>query len=581
MKSVIRHGREWHVAPSPDAALVSEIQRALPSSRSFAVVLARRGGSNWTKLIDPDLSNLHSPFTLRDIDKALSRLIRAIENEEGVFIHGDFDVDGLSGAAVLYQGLLPFHTKGRIKVDVGDRRRGHGLSCEFVRRAIDEGFALVVTADCGISNVNEIAALNQAGIDTIVTDHHLISNSLPPALAIIDPHRPDGTYPNRHLAGVGVAYKLICALHERLERPHPSHLLDLVALGTIADLVPLSEDGEVENRAMIREGFSLMAHEEGSSLGLRVLMDKLSVNPKKLTCSNIGYAIAPKLNAANRAGDPKVAFLLLTTGQAKRAEYLTEILLDYNRDREIAQEDLISQAETKMAEHEIDPEEDGIIILAGKHWNEGILGLVASNLADRHHVPTIILSIGDRTSRASCRSVEGFDIAACLEAHADLLLHHGGHRMAAGFSVSNEHLPELRDRLLDYVAKEGTPTPRKHVPNMIDGEITAGEIDLSIYRNLRSLAPYGPGNPAPLFLLKGAALEEMSLVGAHRQHTKGMVVQDGFSLPFIAFRMGRHIDLFETADHASVICRVGFDDWQECVQLEIVDLVTDRAVSPG
>ena len=574
MKSLIRKGRDWKIAPLPDESVVQEIQGTLRCARPFAVLLARRGGRNWERLIDPGLHNLHSPFGILDVEQGVARLIEAIDKKERLFIHGDFDADGLTGAALLYQSLLPLFPKGRIKVDVGDRRRGHGLSSEFVSRVMTEGFTLVLTVDCGVSNGEQIDRLRQAGIDTIVTDHHIPPPRLPCAVAVIDPHRSDGTYPNRNLAGVGVAYKLICALYERLGRPIPHRFLDLVAVGTLADLVPLSEQGEVENRAMVREGFSLMSRGKGSSLGLRVLMEKLSINPKRLTATDVSYIIAPKLNAANRTGDPKVAFLLLTTGVTRRAEYLTEVLLDYNRDREIAQDDLISQAVERMAEEGIVPTRDGMIILHGKYWNEGILGLVASNLTDRYRVPAVVISQGDRVSRASCRSVGGFDIAACLKRHADLLLHYGGHEMAAGFSVSNEGLPELRKRLLADIAEQ-RPARQSSASEWIDAQTAIDQVDMRLYTNIRSLSPYGPGNPAPLLLLADCAFEGLSVVGARRQHLKGKVVQDGSLLPFIAFRMGRHINTFEEARGASLVFRAGFDSWQGSVQLDVVDLLAD------
>jgi single-stranded-DNA-specific exonuclease len=574
MKSLIREGRVWEIAPLLEEALVREIETSLSCSHAFALVLAKRGGRNWQRLLDPGLADFHPPLDLLGMNEAVARLISAIKNEERVFIHGDFDVDGLTGAAVLYQGLLQLLPQGTLKVEVGDRAHGHGMSKDFVQRAISEGFSLVITVDCGISNNEEIDALREAGIDTIVTDHHIPASTLPRACAIINPQRPDDTYPNRSLAGVGVAYKLLCALYERLGRPAPHRFLDLVALGTIADLVPLADGSEVENRALVREGFSLLARGEGSSLGLQVLMKKLSINPKRITASDIGYLIAPKLNAANRAGDPKVAFLLLTTTISQRAEYLTEILLDYNRDREIAQRDLIAQAEAQLAENGTDPREDGIIILAGKYWNEGILGLAASSLADRYRVPTIIISQGDRVSRASCRSVEGFDLADCLNANSHLFLHYGGHKMAAGFSVANEILPQLQTHLLHYVAKQGggdSPAPTR----TIDAQVTAQEIDMRFVTNIHSLSPYGPGNPDPLFILDRCTFNGLSLVGARKQHLKGQVVQDGISLPFIAFRMGKHIDTFEQAHNASLLFHTRFDDWRGSVRVEVVDLVSD------
>lgn len=573
MNSLLSPGREWEPGPSPDEQLVRDVVASLGCARALGILLARRGGSGWRNLLDPGVLQFHSPFELSGIADGVARIIAAIARGERVFIHGDFDVDGLTGAAVLYLGLLPLFPMGTIKVEVGDRGHGHGPSREFVLRAIDEGFNLVITVDCGISNVDEVTMLREAGIDTVITDHHVPPPACPPAVAVIDPQLPGETYPNRYLAGVGVAYKLLSALYERLGKPVPYQLLDLVGLGTIADLVPLADGGEVENRALVREAFSLIARREGSSLGLRVLMDRLSINPKRLTASDIGYIIAPKLNAANRAGDPKVAFLLLTTKRQDRAEYLTEILLDYNRDREIAQGDLIAQAEEELAQSGTDPRTDGMIILGGKYWNEGIIGLAASNLAERYHVPAVIISQGDRTSRASCRSVDGFDMFACLKENADLFLHYGGHKMAAGFTVKNNRLPVLRDRLLGCAARH-RPAARP-IAEQFDAPIDASQIDMRFYANIRSLAPYGPGNPAPLFLLHNCRFSDLTLVGARGQHLKGAVSQNGTSLPLIAFRMGRYIDVFEQAAGKGLIFRPGFDDWHGAVQVEGVDLVDE------
>ncbi|HHR86266.1 MAG TPA: single-stranded-DNA-specific exonuclease RecJ, partial [Candidatus Acetothermia bacterium] len=454
MKSLIRGGRRWEIAPPPEENIVDKIVTSLSCARPFAIILARRGGERWRDLIDPDIDRFHSPFLLSGMDEAVARIIHAIDKEERVYIHGDFDADGLTGAAVLYEGLCRVFPGGRIKVDVGDRENGHGLSKKFVQRAITEDFNLVITVDCGISNTREVKMLAEAGIDTIVTDHHLPAEEIPAAVAVIDAHQQGDSYPNRHLAGVGVAFKFICALYERLGRPVPYELLDLVALGTIADLVPLADGPEIENRALVRKGFSLIMQGKGSSLGLQVLANRLSVNVKRISARDIGYFIAPKLNAANRAGDPKVAFLLLTTRDRKRAEYLTEILLDYNKDREIAQHDLIAQAEQQLAASGANPRDDGIVVLSGENWNEGILGLAASSLAERYHVPAIVISEGSRVSRASCRSVEGFDMSECLSAHSDLLLRYGGHKMAAGFSLENDRLPQLRERLREYIAQQ-------------------------------------------------------------------------------------------------------------------------------
>ena len=443
-----------------------------------------------------------------------------------------------------------------------------------------ERFSLVITADCGISNHEEVSQLADAGIDTIVTDHHVPPATLPSAVAVVDPLRDGSEYPNRYLAGVGVAFKLIHSLYQRTDRPAPFHLLDLVALGTVADLVPLADGSEIENRAMVREGFKLIANRQGSSVGLQVLMESLSLKPDRLTASDIGFYIAPKLNAANRTGDPKVAFLLLTTRRRDRASYLAEVLLDYNRDREIAQQDLLSQARDRLRELGSDPREQGILVLDGKYWNEGILGLTASNLIDQFGVPTIVVSHGDRVSRASCRSVRGFDMIACLEAHADLLLHYGGHQMAAGFSIRPEALPQLRQRLTEYAAGH-SPSGHSSSQGTIDTEVQACEINHRFHTNIRSLAPFGVGNPAPMLLLGDCSFTDLTLVGARRQHLKGTAVQHGDRLPFIAFRKGRYLMQFESAEHAGIVFRCGFDDWKGTVQLEVIDVIDHSSTPDG
>ena len=576
MRSILRDGREWKLAPAPDTALVEGIRATLGCAHPFAFLVAQRGGTAWESLIDPDVRSFHSPYLFSDMERAVDRLVKAIEGQEMVFIHGDFDVDGLTGAAVLYRGLRPLLPQNTLKVDVGDRTHGHGMSRPFVLRAIEEEFGLVITADCGVSNTAEIAALKEAGIETIITDHHIPPDPLPDAVAIIDALRDGETYPNHLLAGVGVAYKLVCALYERLDRPRPTQLLDLVALGTIADLVPLSSDGESENRAFVREAFALIGKDGGSSQGLRVLFDKLSVNPKKISTSDIGYLVAPKLNAANRAGDPKVAFLLLITEIQDQAEYLAEILLDYNRDREIAQNDLIAQAEETLREEKLTPQEDGLVIVSGKYWNEGILGLVASNLTERFRVPSIVVSRGDRVSRGSCRSVGSFDISACLEAHGDLLLQYGGHRMAAGFSVANEHLTKLEERLYAYAAVHREDMTSLAVEK-IDAPLVVGDVDLRFYTDLTSLGPFGPGNARPRFLLTDCTFSGLTLVGNRKQHLKGQISQNGTSLPFIAFRMAKHLDAFEGTEPVGLVGHAGFDDWRNSVQIQGIDLVTGVA----
>ncbi len=582
MKSILFAGREWSLATQPAVTLLDEISKELACTPISAILLAQRGGLKWRKIINPDRQAFHSPFLFTQMERAVSRLINAIDRQEKIFIHGDFDADGLTGAAVLYRGLLPLFPTGRIKVEVGDRTSGHGLSRAFIHRVIEEEFNLVITVDCGITDCEQISYLRERGIDTIITDHHLPLDKLPPAIAIIDPHLPEETYPNSSLAGVGVVYKLICGLYERIGRPIPYHFLDLVCIGTIADLVPLATDSEIENRAIVNEGLTLLKQEQGSSYGIRVLMEKLQLKPEQLQTDDIGYQIAPKINAANRAGDPKVAFLLLTTAQQAQAQYLTEVLIDYNDDRTINQQDITYQAKEILTEEHINPQQDGIVIVGGKYWNEGIIGLVASHLVEEYGVPAIVFSYGDRISRASCRSIDGFNIATCLQSCSKMLIHYGGHAMAAGLSLSNEHLAEFITCVHSYLQNYTGPAVREILK--IDALIDAHAVNSHTYNDLALLSPFGKGNPTPIFLLPGVLFDELHLVGNGGHHLKGKIMQADITRPFIAFRCGGYIDLLEKTTDAGVICSLEFDSWHNDIQLQLFDVVSPQSrnlISPA
>lgn len=571
MKSLLFTGKEWALAVPPAINLVDEISNELTCSPLLSILLAQRGGRQWRKIINPDRHTFHSPFLFSQMERAVRRLRNAIDSREKIFIHGDFDADGLTGAALLYYGLLPLFPAGTIKVEVGDRTFGHGLSYAFVRRAIEEEFNLVVTVDCGISDCKKISDLREAGIDTIVTDHHLPFDELPSAVAIIDPHLPEETYPNRSLAGVGVAYKLVCGLYEQIGRPTPYHLLDLVCIGTIADLVPLAKENEVENRAIVREGLELLNREKGSSYGIRALIKELALKPEQLQADDIGYLIAPKINAANRAGDPKVAFLLLTTTQPDRAQYLAEVLVDYNHDRTANQQEITQQAKEILAKENINPSQDGIIIVGGRYWNEGIIGLVASSLVEEYDVPAIVFSYGDRISRASCRSVNGFNITACLQSCSKVLIHYGGHEMAAGLSLANERLTEFVTSVRSYLQNYPGPPAKRRLE--IDAVIDAQGVNTDAYKDLALLSPFGKGNPAPIFLLPCACFDELHLVGANGKHLKGKIIQADVTLPFIAFNFGGYIDFLEKIADAGVVCSLEFDNWCNNIQLQLIDVV--------
>jgi len=537
----------------------------------LARVLAARSPEQPELLLSNDLTKLSPPSKLEGLELALGRIERAIMLGEDIFIHGDFDVDGLTSSALLYLALKRLGA-GKIKVELEDRERGHGLNPQVVRRVITEGFQLLITTDCGISDVGPIRELQDGGVDVIITDHHQPTEELPPAYAIINPRLPGCSYPNPDLAAVGVVYQLVRALFEEAGKAGAEReYLDLVMLGTVGDLVPLVRGSSVENRILVRGGLDLLA-QGGGSLGLRVLIRKLSLDPTRLNAGEISYIVVPKLNAANRVGDPRVAFLLLTTKDEKRADHLASTLLDYNYDRQIAQDDLRFQAE-ELLHHQLDLRRDKIIILSGRYWNPGILGLVASDLAEKYYLPTILISEGDGQARASGRSIPEFNLIEALRQHRHLFERYGGHHMAAGFLIKNELIPRLKEELGEYARKvlEDLENPIQ----IIDAELRPEEIDLRFYEELQRLGPFGVGNREPRFLLRGAKVHEARAVGAGGKHLKLRLSAGGQSFDAIGFDLGGHLIEIYSAAKVDLVFKLSRDDWggRSKVRLELVDVL--------
>lgn len=568
--------RRWQLAPSPaDGEEALLLSRRLGCSPALARVLIARGGP------EPALeAKVNHPLAFGEMERALARLVLARERGESVFLHGDFDVDGLTGTALLYLGLRRAGFQG-VKVELEDRERGHGLNREVVERVVREGFKVLVTVDCGTSDADLIAELEARGVNVIVTDHHQPLKRLPQATAFLNP-RADPDYPNRALAGVGVTYQLLRGLFERLGLAGEAEgFLDLVMLGTVADLVPLVADGQAENKALVARGLELLAA-GGGRLGLRTLIEKVGLDPARLTAGEVGYIVAPKLNAANRVGDPRVAFLLLVTESRQRAEYLAEVLLDYNRDRQVAQEDLLFQAEELIRAGAADPERDKIIILEGAYWNPGLIGLVASDLVERYYCPVILISRGERESRASGRSIPEFDLIGSLERFSHLLLRYGGHQLAAGFSIENRNIPPLKEGLIALAREElaglAGPTAR------LDAVLGPEEVTLTLYEEVQRLAPFGMGNPEPRFLLPRARLSSIELVGSGGDHLRCRLQAGEREFEAIGFGMGAWAPQLWELGEAGAIFKLGRDAWlgQVKLQLELEDFVPPVAMPiPG
>lgn len=570
MRSLV-YQRRWRLKDfSVERAAI--IARELGCTAPLARVLAARAPNSPAELLDCTIEQLHSPWELLGVKEAVSRIDRALRQGEKIFIQGDFDVDGITSTALLYKALRTLGAQG-IKVDLSDRERGHGLSDAVIRRLKDEGFSLLITADCGISESEFITHLQEHGIDVIISDHHHPPAQLPPARAIINPKQPQCSYPNKDLAAVGVAFQLVRALYEHRGLPQQAceEFLDLVLLGTVGDLVPLVRDGHAENKRLVAQGLRRIARGQ-MCLGLRVLIEKLSLDPQRLTTGEVSYILVPKFNAANRVGDPRDAFMLLVTALPTKAEQLATKLLAYNQDRQIAQDDLLYQAEERL-HSQPGWQSEKLIFLAGRYWNPGLIGLVASDLADKYYRPTVLVSIEDEFSRASCRSIPGFDIIAALERHSEFFERYGGHSMAAGFSLRTEKLPILRERLCAY-AREALRDLGDPVYEL-EAELVPEEITLETYKDLLRLAPFGMGHPTPRFLLRAAKIIEARTVGNGSQHLKLRIAAGGKEFSAIGFSLGEFAYEVERASTVGLAFKVGCDTWigRPQVQLEIEDIL--------
>jgi single-stranded-DNA-specific exonuclease len=467
----------------------------------------------------------YDPLLLPDIEKALSRLRQAIDGSERVVVYGDFDVDGVTATALLVEGLCALG--GDAFAYIPDRfSEGYGLRAE--------GASLVVTADCGTSSMAEVAHARGLGMDVVILDHHSVPPELPPAVATVNPKRPDSRYPERELATVGLAYKLMGALHESLGRAwEGERWLDLVALGTVADVVPLLN----ENRWLLKRGLERLARSERP--GLRALMEAAGIEAAGVDAEAIGYGLGPRLNAAGRLRHARLALELLLERDEEEAQRRALELTALNRERQER-----TAAALELAA-ELLSEEDGeapLLFLGHADIPSGIVGLVAGRLAEERYRPAVVYERREETSRASCRSIPEFDITGALRGCAELLERFGGHRAAAGFTARNENLPPLKEALVRQA--EEALAGVELVPAIdIDAALPLGALRGREIRLLSQMGPFGEGNPQPTFLSRGVEVAECRIIGDDGQHLR-LKLRDSqgtggrVTWPAIAFGLG-------------------------------------------
>ena len=529
----------WTLRPTPDPAIVRTLQRTLGLHPALCKLLAARGHGTPAaarSFLRPSLDALHDPSGLLDADRAARRLARAVHRREMVVVHGDYDVDGVSGAALLASWIRALG--GRADAIVPDRvLHGYDLSRPGVDRAVARGAAVLVTVDCGILALEPVRRAVAAGMDVIVTDHHRPGPDLPPALAVVNPHRPGCTYPNKDLCGAGVAFKVGELLAAALGRPsgESGEYLDLVALATIADQMPLRG----ENRVLARHGLTAIEHTARPGLAALVRRAELgAAHGRPVDSAAVAFQLGPRINAAGRVGDPMDALRLLLTEDHDEAERLAETLETNNRDRRDVEDRTTEEALLALV-REYEPARDRAVVISGDGWHAGVIGIVASRLAERVCRPVVVISFDGDEGRGSARSIPSFDLVAGISACSEHLGRFGGHHQAAGMDIHRDRLPAFREAFRAVARRSlGTDEPRPSL--RADLELEPREARPDLYRHLRHFGPFGRGNPEPVFLARRVQLPAppRELRGGH---LKFRVARGGASLPIIGFRLADRV----------------------------------------
>jgi single-stranded-DNA-specific exonuclease len=540
---------KWVLGCDYDEEIVEDISRELAVPPIMARILLNRQIDSFDKayyFFRPDLENLHDPYLMNGMDKAVERLHRALHTGENILVYGDYDVDGVSSAAILYL-VLSRMVGSKVSYYIPDRMtEGYGLSGKSIREAAENGVSLIVTVDCGVTAVDEIKLARELGMDTVVCDHHQPAEELPPAVAILDPKLPDSTYPFQELAGVGVAFKLLQGLYKRLELPEAEldEYLDLVAIGSCADIVPLVD----ENRILVRHGLDKINY--NPRFGVRALLESSGLGTKEITAGLIVFVMAPRINAVGRLGDARRAVQLFSAATLQQARTLARELEKENRLRRDIDEITFKEARD-ILETRLNPRDDKAFVLYKNDWHPGVIGIVASRIVEKYYRPTIMITVIDGVGKGSARSISNFNIYQAIKECSHFLTGFGGHKYAAGLTIEEDKIPEFVQCFKK--AAEQQLLPEDLVPCLnIDGEIEISEFNPRFIRLLKLMGPFGPMNMRPVFMSRNLKIVGApSVVG--QNHLKLKVEQNGSVLDAIGFNMADHLE------------RIGQNGFVDCV----------------
>ncbi len=559
----------WKIK-KPDPQLVSLIQQEFNCSLIIASVMANRNilsKEEAQKFFSPTLESLHDPFLMQDMDKAADRLADCIKNRQNILVFGDYDVDGTTGASTL--GLFINSAGGNSEVYVPDREtEGYGLSTQGVDRAEKIGAELIITSDCGITGHDSVDYANSRDIDVIITDHHMPSPELPNAYAVLNPKRDDCSYPFKGLCGGGVTLKLAEAAAKLLEIDPElvySHL-DLITLGTSADLVPILD----ENRSIVHHGLKSLKKTEKP--GLHALLEVSNLLEKELTVGRLIFGVAPRINAAGRLGDANRAVALFSTDNPIEAAEIARDLDEENRNRQDIQQTIVDEALLKV-NSECDLQNENAIVLWEEGWHQGVIGIVASRIKEEFHRPTVIIAMENGVGKGSARSIYNFDLYENFTNCAAHLDGFGGHPMAAGMTISKSNLPLFRETFIN-LANNALSESDLVGTLTIETEMKLSDINGRFMEFLDKLAPFGPGNMRPQFVSRKVEIAGKPRLVGNGDHLKFRAKQNSKTFDAIAFNMGKHYSDLLSGKPFDLAFVVEENEWQgrKSIQLNIRDI---------
>ncbi|APS41628.1 Single-stranded-DNA-specific exonuclease RecJ [Weissella jogaejeotgali] len=532
---------QWHFPEVNNQKAIKTLSETFGITELIAKILVNRGYDTVeaaNAFLRPELSGLHDPFLLHDMDKAIERLMQAIDSGQKIIVYGDYDVDGMTSTAIMTWALelmganVDYFVPSRFS-------DGYGPNLANYQKLAAEGMQLLVTVDNGVSGKDEIAWLMAQGIDVIVTDHHELPEELPVATAIVHPRHPEGSYPFGGLSGAGVAFKVVSAL---LEEP-ADEVLDLAALGTVADVMSLTD----ENRIIVKQGLESLKLDPRP--GVAALLAAAGTQLSDIDSSTIGFTIAPRLNALGRLENATTGVQLLLMDELEEAKPLADHVNALNQERQ----QLVTKITTAAQEQATQLSEDPVLVVAGENWHEGVLGIVASKLVEQTGKPTIVLNVNGDEMKGSGRSVAAFDLFTALDGHRDIMTTFGGHASAAGMTVPTNNLTALRAALHDEAAQQQLATAQK-ADMQIATTVTAADFTKENFDNLQVLAPFGEGNPEPLFMLDLRGVNQVKTM-SEGKHLRFIAQTDTDQLPVVAFGWGNQASAL--AGHFSSLQIVG------------------------